>query len=79
VTIRIEAVEGYPDDDLVEKICTILSDQPPYPINIFEKQLKHQCRILGCYAWQNLLWLFLFRGVADDIDVKIVVLVVLAA
>jgi len=53
VTIRIEAVEGYPDDNLVEKICTILSDQPPYPIDLFENQLKHQCRILGCYAYDG--------------------------
>jgi ribosomal protein S18 acetylase RimI-like enzyme len=53
VTIRVEAIEGYPDDDLVENICTILSDQPPYPIELFKKKLKHQTRILGCYAYDQ--------------------------
>ncbi|MFT4714734.1 MAG: hypothetical protein ACI8W1_003239 [Candidatus Azotimanducaceae bacterium] len=53
MTIRIKAIEGYPDNELVKKICTTLSDQPPYPIDLFEKKLKHQNRIFGCYAYED--------------------------
>ena len=49
MNVRIETLEGYPSESLVEEICNV--DDPLYPIALFEKQLKHQGRLYGCYAY----------------------------
>jgi len=53
MTIDIKMLEGYPVDDIIEKLCTIPSDQPPFPVETFERRLKHQRGIFGCYAFDD--------------------------
>lgn len=51
VSVRFESVEGYPSDSLVTEICGV--DDQPYPPDLFARQLQHQHRFFGCYAYED--------------------------
>ena len=53
MTAKIVLIEGYPDDEVAVKLCMIADEQAPFPIATFERRLKHQPHILGCYAYDN--------------------------
>ncbi len=53
MTSNILLIEGYPEDAVVLKLCTIADEEAPFPIEIFERRLKHQPHILGCYAYDK--------------------------
>lgn len=49
---RFEALEGYPDAASIEQICTLVSN-PESLEAMLEERLKHQKRILCCYAYEG--------------------------
>ncbi|MDZ7686962.1 MAG: GNAT family N-acetyltransferase [Gammaproteobacteria bacterium] len=51
MNVRIESAEGYPDEAFVAEICGL--DEPSYPIDLFARQLRHQHRVFGCYAYAD--------------------------
>jgi GNAT superfamily N-acetyltransferase len=50
MTLRYLTLEGYPSWETAERICAIPSDAARFPIETFERRLKHQYRILVCFC-----------------------------
>ncbi len=53
MTYQIKVEEGYPDTSQIERLCKLASDETEFSIAFFEDHLKHQKKILCCFAYDG--------------------------